>query len=289
MDPQDGELAATSDPQCHEDSYPYRIAAIRECFEESGILLARPKSKKSSLIELNAVERQEGRKAVHSQSITFPTYLDGLGAEADVEGLIPFTRWITPPNLPKRYTTQMYLYFLPIGSSHSTLESSVKQQTAMPTTDGGIEHNAAHYLYPQEWLDLSLKKEIVLFPPQFILLSLIAPFLPPDNAPHDKIPDAEALLLQRQKLKQWVTSHGDPPWSEKCISPSTIETVKNEYIMMGLDKPGPELEMSTRKGDSEWVLKVELDREVEKGQKRPIPVELCKRDGAYAAPDKAKI
>src|ERR1700753_2590512 len=40
------------------------------------------------------------------------------------DNLIPFTRWITPPNVPKRFTTQMYLYFLPLPSESSAPQNN---------------------------------------------------------------------------------------------------------------------------------------------------------------------
>ena len=289
VDLQDGALPPPSDFRCHEDSLPYRQAAIRECFEESGILLAHPENDTSSLIELSDQLRHDRRKAVHAQETSFSDFLARLGATTDISGLIPFTRWVTPSHLTKRYTTQMYLYFLPMKPSSLTTGFDKSQQFQIPTTDGGIEHNEARFLYPMEWIDLSLRREITLFPPQFVLLSLIAQFLPSHDAQATSTLDFQALDQCRQNLKHWVTSSGDPPWSEKCISPGVINKVKNKYMILGLGEPGPELEGSMRKGDQQWVLKVELDRAMEKGQTRPLPFELCKRSEFCREHENAKI
>ena len=69
-------LPPPPDPRRHEDGDAYRIAAIRETFEESGILLAHPTSSSASgrsadsdgptqLLQLTDTERDEGRKLVH--------------------------------------------------------------------------------------------------------------------------------------------------------------------------------------------------------------------------------
>lgn len=70
----------------HADGSAYRLAAIRETFEESGILLARKKGTPtgSPLLELSDAELDEGRKAVHGNKIKFEEWLDQKGGVADV-------------------------------------------------------------------------------------------------------------------------------------------------------------------------------------------------------------
>ena len=260
------------DVRRHEDGAAYRFAAIRECFEESGLLLARRKDSSRDLIELSERERDEGRRAVHTENIPFQEWAKQKGAVVDTDGLIPFTRWLTPGNLPKRFSTQMYLYFLPIDSSSKT----DKAQMHIPTPDGGVEHTAARFLYPQEWIDLSLSGEIILFPPQFFLLALIAPFLSEPQLSEDSS-DTKALYEQRERLIRFVED-GDPPWGQICISPNPMKKT-GKYLIMGLEDAGPELQGTRRKGDSVRALKVELAKDKERGRQRPEPVEVVwKRD-----------
>lgn len=79
------------------------MAAIRETFEESGILLAYNNGF-GRLLEVPDKEREEGRKLTHSKKVDFRKWLASKGGRADVEGLIPFTRWVTPTNVPKRFS-----------------------------------------------------------------------------------------------------------------------------------------------------------------------------------------
>ena len=226
------------------------------------------------LVQLSEQERDDGRKAVHSETVMFREWVKQRGAEIDLEGLVPFTRWLTPSDVPKRFSTQMYLYFLPNDSPSSSGNQST--QMHIPTPDGGIEHTAASFLYPQQWIDMFLKGEIVLFPPQFFLLSIIAPFLcqPAENRQHDN----EALEKQRTDLMHFVQADGDPPWGEKCISPNTVRKT-DDYLIMGMAEPGPELIGTERKGDRDRVLKVVLAKEIERGRRRPSPQRvLWRRD-----------
>lgn len=263
---QDGPIPPLGDVRRHEDSEAYRLAAIRECFEESGLLLAKRQSSPEELVELSEQVKDEGRKAVHSEAISFQEWVKQRGGKADVEGLVPFTRWLTPANVPKRFSTQMYLYLLPLDSPVSS-KTDKTTQMQLPTPDGGVEHTAAHFLYPQEWLELAHSGDIVLYPPQFFLLSLIAPFLS-DSSSVPK--DNRVLTEQREGLMNFVNNDGIPPWGEKCISPNPMKRV-GKYLIMGLDEPGPELRETDRRGDSERVIRVELAKDMDTGRGRPRP------------------
>jgi len=58
------------------------MAAVRETFEESGILLAR--TKEGRLLEVDEDEREKVRKLVHGDKIKFEDWLDEKGAKADL-------------------------------------------------------------------------------------------------------------------------------------------------------------------------------------------------------------
>ena len=57
---QDGSVPGPGQPGRHEDSNVYRLAACRETFEESGILLAR-KKKGKGLLQISEAEREIAR------------------------------------------------------------------------------------------------------------------------------------------------------------------------------------------------------------------------------------
>ena len=248
----------------HEDGEVYRLGAIRECFEESGILLARRSDDPGRLLELSDQDREDGRHAVHLNSANFKDWLTARGGVPDTDSLIPFTRWITPTNVPKRFTTQMYLYFLPLPNQTDcrvtgTLSTEKEAVIPNPTSDGGIEHTSARFLPLSEWLSMSRSGEIILFPPQFFLMHLLAPFLPPLTGPDST--DPGKLSKQRESAMSFVRS-GDPSWMEKCISPTALLWKRSDgRAVLALDKPGPELEGSSRKGDTERVVLVSFRKE----------------------------
>lgn len=280
----DGEPTAPENAARHHDSEVYRMAAVRETFEESGILLAR--TKEGRLLEVDEDEREKVRKLVHGDKIKFEDWLDEKGAKADLDNLIPFTRWITPTNLPKRFTTQMYIYLLPLSntpknlpSSSSTAEEDEPEvMIPTPTHDGGLEHTAARFLPPATWLRLARASRIVLFPPQFFLMYLLSPFLCPsgDVGKEAPVPDAATLQKQRDQVLKFVE---EGKWGEKCISPTVLGGKKREdgRVVLGLDKPGAEAEAEGRKGDMERVVLVEFKKEgprrVEVGLRKEVLAE----------------
>lgn len=79
----DGDIPAPDHPTRHQDGPAYRMAAIREAFEESGILLARNNGF-GRLVEVENGERDEGRKRVHRGEVRFEKWLAGKGGRADV-------------------------------------------------------------------------------------------------------------------------------------------------------------------------------------------------------------
>ena len=81
-----------------------RIGAIREAFEEAGILLAE-RLDGSTFGE--ACDPQV-RAAVDAGSIAFIDVVRDLGVRLRLDALTVFARWITPEMMPKRFDTWFY-------------------------------------------------------------------------------------------------------------------------------------------------------------------------------------
>ncbi|KAI3395013.1 hypothetical protein diail_1902 [Diaporthe ilicicola] len=265
----------------HRDSLSYRLAAVRETFEESGILIAKRSQDDDVLLVVPEAERERARREIHGDKAKFVEWVEGgLGATLCVDDLVPFTRWITPPNMPKRFTTQMYIYFMPlaesprasVGRDGRAVDVDVVQT---PTPDGGVEHTAATFADAREWLQKQKNGEIVLFPPQCYLLTLVAQIfdsVSPESVGHD----LEArYAAQRRALVDFVrrtptASEGGAggkalhpsaltPWSEKVMSPHTLFIRESDdRVVLGIDKPGPELRGSGAGGDFERVVLVKF-------------------------------
>lgn len=70
---------------------------------------------------------------------------------------------------------------------------------------------------------------------------------------------------------------GDPPWGEKCISTLSIFRDEKREIF-ALDSPGPELQGTNRKGDSERI----IVRNVESADNKMPALEVFLRQDFYS-------
>ncbi len=108
---------------------PFRIAAIREAFEECGLLLARDQRDASALAAERAEAITAARQAAHAKGeASFADLLTEEGLAPDIGALAHFAHWITPAALPKRFDTHFFLAPAPTGHSgthdgHEAVES----------------------------------------------------------------------------------------------------------------------------------------------------------------------
>jgi 8-oxo-dGTP pyrophosphatase MutT (NUDIX family) len=87
----------------------FRIAAIRETFEESGILLARAAGAPTLLTagELAALQQRH-------PDTGFAALVAAAGLQLATDTLVPFAHWITPVDRPKRFDTHFFVAPAPI-------------------------------------------------------------------------------------------------------------------------------------------------------------------------------
>lgn len=85
---------------------PLRAAAVRELWEEAGLLLAWRPARGGRRFATSA-DASSVREAVEAGA-GFWDALAGLGLSAAPERLVPLTRWITPAGLRRRFDTRFY-------------------------------------------------------------------------------------------------------------------------------------------------------------------------------------
>jgi len=78
------DVPAFDSPARHIDGPAYRLAAIRETFEESGILLARGPGGANTLLSVPERVKEDGRRAVHSNQVRFEEWVAEQGGRPDV-------------------------------------------------------------------------------------------------------------------------------------------------------------------------------------------------------------
>ncbi|KXS14881.1 hypothetical protein M427DRAFT_155756 [Gonapodya prolifera JEL478] len=136
----------------------FYVGALRETFEEVGILLATPKKRWTE------DEISEWRVKVHNDASQFiHMFKDGVGKgyAPDVGRLVHWANWITPAIESKRFDTHFFLAVLPYpaGFAHTKY-----------TAADGKETVSVQWVTPKEVLTQFKEGKIRMFPPQYYTL-----------------------------------------------------------------------------------------------------------------------
>jgi 8-oxo-dGTP pyrophosphatase MutT (NUDIX family) len=90
-----------------------QVAAIREAFEECGILLARTVDG-DQLVDGERLQSLEHcREKLNKDEVSIREFLSSEGLLLACDLLHPFAHWITPAMMPKRFDTHFYLAVAP--------------------------------------------------------------------------------------------------------------------------------------------------------------------------------
>ena len=149
-------------------------AAVRETFEESGVLLAGPSP--TELVPDSAALVQDRHRLLDgSLSLSELLRRHGLALRADL--LTPWARWITPEISPRRFDTWFFAAALPSG------------QLAGLAAAGPGESDSGTWLSPAAALEAARAGRITLLPPTAVTLA--------ELAAHQ---DVASILAQRRTI-----------------------------------------------------------------------------------------
>jgi 8-oxo-dGTP pyrophosphatase MutT (NUDIX family) len=93
-----------------DDELKFRIAGIREAFEECGVLLAHKRGQKALIgaVDLKPIEAR-WRKKLTDDEASIVDLVEAEDLELATEFMTPFAHWITPTFAPKRFDTWFFL------------------------------------------------------------------------------------------------------------------------------------------------------------------------------------
>ena len=89
----------------------YLVAAVRETFEEVGLLLA----VRAAAGPLDLAALQPWRDRLQQGSAGAAELCRAAGLQLDLRGLVYFSHWLTPPGVPKRFDTRFFMTLAPEG------------------------------------------------------------------------------------------------------------------------------------------------------------------------------
>jgi 8-oxo-dGTP pyrophosphatase MutT (NUDIX family) len=143
------------------------IAAARETFEETGVLLATTAN--GHHCEGERLARLHDRqRAIVSQPELFATSLQEEHLQLDVRRLIYWSHWITPSVVPKRFDTRFYLAALPpeqiatVDNIEATELRWMTPAAVIAATHDGTMTLSRPTLYNLMELDASVRQHVSL-------------------------------------------------------------------------------------------------------------------------------
>lgn len=134
-----------------------KIAAIREAFEEAGILLTKPE------VALSNAEVKSWREKLEENSHNFIELCKYYKVSPDIDSLYYVGHWMPSKIVRKKHSTYFFAYLSPNPINFHLPNTAGSQRELI-----GLEYNT-----PANWLKLQ-KDKILLFPPQFYLISFLA-------------------------------------------------------------------------------------------------------------------
>ena len=176
----DGSDAGVPVSNCGEsDGGAMRACAVREFFEETGILVAR------GVEQLSTEQLRDLREQLEKEPTSFNDLLKKNDLTIDGADLIPAGRWVTPPFAPRRFDTWFFLAWLPEGQDPEVDERELE---------------SGEWIRPADALAAWKRGEIILAPPTlFAIRTLAANSAHPEKLAQalTSIPEAERGLVRR--------------------------------------------------------------------------------------------
>lgn len=140
-------------------------AAVRETFEESGVLLAGP-SADEVVSDTTAPEWEADRLALEARELSFSAFLERRGLVLRSDLLVAWSAWLTPIFEPRRYRTWFFAAALPEGQR---------------TRDVSSESSSVAWMGAAEAARQVESREMLMLPPTYLTCLQVAQFDSPSG------------------------------------------------------------------------------------------------------------
>ncbi|MFE0101352.1 NUDIX hydrolase [Streptomyces sp. NPDC059009] len=141
-------------------------AAVRETYEEAGVLLAGPTAD-SVVGDTTGADWEADREALVVRDLSFAEFLDRRGLTLRSDLLGAWARWITPEFEPRRYDTFFFVAALPAGQR---------------TRNASTEADRTVWIAPDEATAGYDSGELLMMPPTIATLRQLLPYASPAAA-----------------------------------------------------------------------------------------------------------
>src|SRR4051795_4510219 len=140
-------------------------AAVRETFEESGVLLAGA-GPDDVVADTTGADWESDRAALVDHSLSFAAMLDRRGLVLRADLLRPWAHWITPEVEPKRFDTRFFVAALPEGQAAEHFRG---------------ESDASEWVAPRVAVERHASGELGMLPPTVFTLAELTSYSSVDS------------------------------------------------------------------------------------------------------------
>lgn len=141
-------------------------AAVRETFEESGVLFAGSDGE-DLVADTSGAQWEEDRRRLEARELAFTDFLAGRGLSLRADRLRLWGSWLTPKFEPRRYMTWFFAAELPAGQQ---------------TRDVSTESVEVSWLPVREAVAAADEERMLVLPPQYCTFLELYEFVTPAEA-----------------------------------------------------------------------------------------------------------
>jgi 8-oxo-dGTP pyrophosphatase MutT (NUDIX family) len=179
-------------------------AAVRETFEESGVLLAGPRDEPGAVVaDTSGDDWEADRVALEGRELSLTDFLDRRGLVLRSDLLGAWSGWLTPEFEPRRYRTWFFVAALPEGQLTRDVSSESSAVAWLPLPDALARADAG---------------EVTMMPPTYLTCLDVARH----GAPADVLAEAAGRKVT-MFMPEVVTVDGEstlsvPPGSDVLLA-----------------------------------------------------------------------
>jgi 8-oxo-dGTP pyrophosphatase MutT (NUDIX family) len=151
-------------------------AAVRETFEESGVLLAGPHDDEV-VADVTGADWEADRAALESRELAMTEFLTRRGLVLRTDLLGAWGAWLTPIFEPKRYRTWFFVALLPEGQRTRDVSSESSEVAWLPASDA---------------VAMAERGEMLMLPPTYLTSLEVAGF----GSPAEVVADAHGRTVE---------------------------------------------------------------------------------------------
>jgi 8-oxo-dGTP pyrophosphatase MutT (NUDIX family) len=210
-------------------------AAVRETYEESGVLLAGP-APDSLVADITDPGWKADRSALGAHELSFAQFLERRGLVLRSDLLGAWARWITPEFESRRYDTWFFVAALPAGQRAAKTSNEADRTVWLTPAEAAARYDAG---------------EMVMLPPTIATLRELSPYTAVEQvltaaAERDLTPVMAEARLERDKVVLSWPGHAEftrhvpagVPDSARAGVPSGVQTDVPSGVRTGVPDDG---------------------------------------------------